>query len=75
MKRLLLLGAGHAHIPVLAALAKRRMAGAEVMLVSAFERLIYSGMVPGLLAGRFREAACAIAIAPRVRDLPNLIAG
>ena len=64
MKRLLLLGAGHAHLPVLAALAKRRMAGAEVMLVSAVERSLYSGMVPGLLAGRFSEAECAIAIAP-----------
>lgn len=64
MKRLLLVGAGHAHLPVLAALAQRRMEGGEVMLVSAAERQVYSGMVPGLLAGRFSEAECSIAIAP-----------
>ena len=64
MKRLLLLGAGHAQLAVLAALAKRRMAGAEVMLVSAAERQVYSGMVPGLIAGRFSDAECSIPIAP-----------
>ena len=64
MKRLLLLGAGHAQLSVLAALARQPMPGAEVVLVSAAERLLYSGMVPGLIAGRFSEADCSIAIAP-----------
>jgi len=64
MKRVLLLGAGHSQLAVLAALAKERLPGAEVMLVSAAERQIYSGMVPGLLAGRYREDDCAIAVAP-----------
>jgi pyridine nucleotide-disulfide oxidoreductase family protein len=64
MKRVLLLGAGHAQLAVLAALARRRLAGAEVRLVSASGRQIYSGMVPGLIAGRYREDDCAIDIAP-----------
>jgi len=64
MKRVLLVGAGHAQLAVLAALAQRRLAGAEVLLVSASERQIYSGMVPGLIAGRYRESDCAIAVAP-----------
>jgi pyridine nucleotide-disulfide oxidoreductase family protein len=64
MKRMLLLGAGHAQLAVLAALAQRRIAGAEVWLVSASERQIYSGMLPGLIAGRYREDDCAIDVAP-----------
>ena len=40
MNRLLLLGAGHAQLAVLAALARQRMPGAEVLLVSPGERLI-----------------------------------
>ena len=67
MKRLLLLGAGHAQLSVLSALARRRMAGAEVLLVTASERLVYSGMVPGLIAGRWREADCSIDIAALAR--------
>jgi pyridine nucleotide-disulfide oxidoreductase family protein len=64
MKRLLLLGAGHAQLSVLAALGQRRIAGTEVLLVSTSERQIYSGMVPGLIAGRYREDDCAIDVAP-----------
>ena len=64
MKRLLLVGAGHAQLAVLAALARRRLPGAEVLLVSASDRLVYSGMVPGLIAGRYSEDECAIEIAP-----------
>ena len=64
MKRLLLLGAGHAHVAVLAALAQQRIATAEVLLVTPHERQIYSGMVPGLIAGRYRSDECSIAVAP-----------
>jgi pyridine nucleotide-disulfide oxidoreductase family protein len=64
VKRVLLLGAGHSQLAVLAALARQRLPGAEVTLVSASERLVYSAMVPGLVAGRYREDDCAIAITP-----------
>lgn len=64
MKRVLLLGAGHAQVAVLAALARERLAGAEVLLVSATERLVYSGMVPGLMAGRYSLEDCSLAVAP-----------
>jgi pyridine nucleotide-disulfide oxidoreductase family protein len=64
MKRVLLLGAGHAQVAVLAALARRRLPGAEVLLVSASEHLIYSGMVPGLMAGRYSQDDCTLAVAP-----------
>ena len=64
MRRVLLLGAGHAQLSVLEALAQQRLPGAEVLLISAGERLIYSGMLPGLIAGRYAIDDCAIAIAP-----------
>jgi pyridine nucleotide-disulfide oxidoreductase family protein len=63
MKRVLLLGAGHAQLSVLAAVMRQRLPGAEVMLVTPQVQLLYSGMVPGLIAGRHAAADCAIDIA------------
>ena len=64
MKRLLLLGGGHAHLLVLAALARQRLAGAEVMLLTPQADLVYSGMVPGLVAGHYTAGQCRIGLAP-----------
>jgi pyridine nucleotide-disulfide oxidoreductase family protein len=64
MKRVLLLGGGHAHLLVLRALAQRPLAGAEVMLLTPDPELTYSGMVPGLVAGHYGAAQCRIALAP-----------
>ncbi len=54
MTRLVLLGAGHAHLFVLEGIAQGAFTGAEVTLVSPIERQVYSGMIPGMLAGRYR---------------------
>jgi pyridine nucleotide-disulfide oxidoreductase family protein len=67
VKRLLLLGGGHAHVHVLRELAQQPIAGAEVLLVSPFERQMYSGMLPGIVAGHYREDQGAIALAPLAR--------
>ena len=64
MKRVLLLGGGHAHLLVLRALARQPLAGAEVMLITPGRELTYSGMVPGLVAGHYSAAQCRIALAP-----------
>jgi len=64
VKRLVLLGGGHAHVHVLQALAHEPLAGAEVMLVTPYARQMYSGMVPGLVAGHYTAAQCAIPLAP-----------
>lgn len=64
MKRVLLLGGGHAHLLVLRALAQQPLAGAEVMLLTPQPELTYSGMVPGLVAGHYRPEQCRIALAP-----------
>lgn len=60
MKRLLLLGGGHAHVKVLADLAQRPLAGWDVHLVTPYRRQIYSGMLPGWIAGHYPLEACAL---------------
>ncbi|HVB47974.1 MAG TPA: FAD-dependent oxidoreductase [Burkholderiales bacterium] len=64
MKHLLLLGAGHAHALVLRALAQSRPAHLRVTLVAPHPRQLYSGMLPGLLAGHYRLDECVIELAP-----------
>jgi selenide,water dikinase len=52
LRRLLLLGGGHAHLHVLRELARRPMVGVETVLIVPGEQ--YSGaMVPGFLQGRY----------------------
>ena len=58
--RLLLVGGGHAHLQVLEAIAAGRITAAEVTLVSASERQIYSAMVPGFIEGRYTLEQIAI---------------
>jgi pyridine nucleotide-disulfide oxidoreductase family protein len=64
VKHLVLLGAGHAHVQVLLELAREPMPAARVTLVSPFAQLVYSGMVPGVVAGHYTAAEATIAIAP-----------
>ncbi|MCB1906617.1 MAG: FAD-dependent oxidoreductase [Rhodocyclaceae bacterium] len=68
MKRLILLGGGHAHVHVLEALAGRALPGCEVVLVSPHARQIYSGMLPGWIAGHYPIEACALDLARLAAD-------
>jgi pyridine nucleotide-disulfide oxidoreductase family protein len=72
---LVLLGAGHAHIQVLKALAKARLKAADannpnsvvdarITLVSPYASLAYSAMIPGWVAGHYNLADCEIPIQP-----------
>ncbi len=75
MRRLLLAGAGHAHLFVLESLAKQPLEGVEVVLVTDGQRQLYSGMFPGYLAGQYPLSALtfeldAIAAAVGARLLP-----
>lgn len=54
MKRLLLIGAGHAHAQVLRDWLAAPVPGCEVIVVSPSALAPYSGMVPGWLAGHYR---------------------
>jgi selenide, water dikinase len=67
VRRLLLLGGGHAHAQVLLALRKFVSRNLEVSLVSAGARHTYSGMVPGVIAGHYSEAQAQIDLAALCR--------
>jgi pyridine nucleotide-disulfide oxidoreductase family protein len=64
LKRLLLAGGGHAHVFVLRELARRRVPGLEVMLVTPHERQLYSGMLPGWIAGHYALDELSIPLRP-----------
>ncbi|MEO8133895.1 MAG: FAD-dependent oxidoreductase, partial [Betaproteobacteria bacterium] len=53
MKRLLLVGGGHAHVEVLRRFALRPLAGIEITVISPRRNTPYSGMLPGLIAGHY----------------------
>ena len=54
MRRLVLVGGGHAHAQLLLSLAKTPLPGVEVVMVSSQTLSPYSGMIPGWLAGLYR---------------------
>jgi len=60
MKRLVLLGGGHAHVEVLRSIALQPIDGCEVTLVSPLDLQLYSGMVPGHIAGHYTIDECVI---------------
>ena len=67
MKRLVLLGGGHAHVHVLAELAREQMPGVQAVLATPYPRQIYSGMLPGWMAGHYTLDQCTIALEPLAR--------
>lgn len=67
MKTLVLAGAGHAHLHVLKSLMAERWQGVEVILISPYSRQIYSGMIPGWIAGHYSLDQCAASLLPLVR--------
>lgn len=64
MKRLVLLGGGHAQLAVLCALARARPRGVETVLLTPSPWQYYSGMLPGWIAGHYREDDCRIDLRP-----------
>lgn len=65
-RRVVLVGAGHAHVQVLHAWAEGRPGEMGLTVVVDREESIYSGMVPGFVAGRYRREELAIAVRPLV---------
>jgi len=63
VKRVLLIGAGHGHLVVLRSLAQKPLYGARITIVSPLAKQVYSGMLPGILAGHYRRAEAEIDIA------------
>lgn len=60
---LVLVGGGHAHAHVLAAFGRRPEPGVQVTLVSRERHTIYSGMLPGHVAGTYTRAESQIDMA------------
>ena len=63
MHRLILAGGGHAHLGVLKVLAKSPRRN-EAMLVTPGAFQIYSGMLPGWMAGHYSLSDCMIDLRP-----------
>ena len=66
MKRLVLLGAGHAHLIVLREFAQSPPPDTELVLITPSRWQYYSGMLPGWMAGDYRIEQCRIEVAPQV---------
>jgi selenide,water dikinase len=64
-RELLLVGGGHAHLGLLRSLAMRPIPGLRVTLVADEPAPVYSGMVPGLVAGLYAPEECVV-------ELPRL---
>ncbi len=67
MKRLVLVGSGHAHLSVLRVLACEKPTGIEVVLISPSAYQNYSGMLPGWIAGHYNKLQCQIDLKPLVQ--------
>jgi selenide,water dikinase len=67
MKRLVLLGGGHAHVHCLSSFAGKPPPGVAVTLVSPFARQVYSGMLPGWIAGHYGIDECVLPLPPLAR--------
>jgi selenide,water dikinase len=67
MRRLMLVGGGHAHLHVLQQLARKPIPDAEVVLVSPDDSHLYSGMVPGYIQGQYEASALRVDLAALVR--------
>lgn len=64
-RKVILVGGGHSHVQVLESLASEPLATAEVTVVVDKPIAIYSGMVPGFVAGQYRAEELEI-------DVPEL---
>lgn len=68
LSRLILVGGGPAHLFVLEALARRRLAPSETLLIAPEARQLHAAMLPGFLTGRFTLEEVSL-------DLARLAAG
>ena len=64
MKKLVILGGGHAHVEVLRQFGVERLAGVDITLVNPGRHAAYSGMLPGLIAGHYTWDECHIDLQP-----------
>ncbi len=63
-KKLVLLGGGHAHVHVIKTLISNPIANTDVTLITPTARQVYSGMLPGWIAGHYVLDDCVIPLVP-----------
>ena len=61
---LVLVGGGHTHVQVLRAWAMRPVPGVRLTVVVDWPEAVYSGMVPGFVAGQYRREDLEIDVRP-----------
>jgi len=66
VKHLLLVGGGHSHLAVLKSFGDAPAEGVHLALLSPNRHALYSGMVPGLIAGHYRPEDCRVDLRPLV---------
>ena len=64
MKKLILIGGGHAHVEVLRQFGLNRPKDVDIILISPDRHMPYSGMLPGLVAGHYTFEQCHIDLQP-----------
>jgi selenide,water dikinase len=67
LRELVLVGGGHAHVQVVRRFMMRPVDGVRLTLVVDRYEAVYSGMVPGLVAGDYRADELVIDVRPLVR--------
>ncbi len=67
MQHLVLVGAGHAHVEVLRAFGRRPEPGLRITVITREPASPYSGMLPGVVAGRYARAEAEIDISRLAR--------
>jgi len=61
-KRVVLVGGGLPHLLCLRALGRAPLSGARLIVVSPAKAIVYSGMLPGLIAGHYALERCCVPI-------------
>lgn len=59
-RRVVLIGGGHAHVQVLERWSANSVPDVELIVVTDQEKALYSGMVPGLVAGQYERSELEI---------------
>ena len=67
VKRLVLVGGGHSHLEVLRRLAERPRPDFDSVLLTPDRYAVYSGMIPGVIAGDYALEDCRIDLAALAR--------
>lgn len=67
IKKLVFLGAGHAHLYALAAFKASPRIDTDIHLITPYDHMVYSGMVPGMVAGHYSADDYTISL-PKLLD-------